>query len=75
MISPRKKTQGIQRSIKGNKKNDKFDRMGKIDREQESRHDDSQEAMEGEPDQGRFQEGHVIEQLPIAAYLPSTGIM
>lgn len=39
---------------KGKKKNYKFDRMGRIDREQEHSHDESQEDMERDPEMSHF---------------------
>lgn len=43
---PNRKDKNGSKDHKGKKKNDKFDRMRRIDREQESSHGDSQDAME-----------------------------
>jgi len=54
------------------KRNNKFDRFGKLDREQESSHGDSQEALEHNG-QDRNPDGK--QTMPIATYHPSTGIL
>jgi len=61
---------------KGKRKQNKFDRMGRFDREQESSHGDSQDAMEEDMESGGQQEEYVQKKdLPIAAFHPITGII
>jgi hypothetical protein len=50
--------------------------MGGFDREQESSHGDSQDAMEEDMESGGQQEEYVQKKdLPIAAFHPTTGII
>lgn len=60
---------------KGKKNLNKFDRMGRFDREQESSHGDSQEAMEVEMECEGVHEELQGKALPIAAFHPVTGII
>lgn len=54
------------------KRNEKFDRFGKLDREQESSHGDSQEALEDNGQDGNLDGKQTMR---IAAYHPSTGVL
>lgn len=56
----------------GRKKGSKFDRMGKLDREQESSHGDSQETTDDIP---KYSEVLGQQAMPLAAYHPDTGLI
>lgn len=67
---PDRRDQWDAEGSKGKKKTGKFDRIGNIDREQDSSHGGSQDAMEHD-ELDIDQQG----QMPIAAYHPNVGMM